>query len=112
MEIEFKFKFSSNLIKFKLIEEHNEVWMDTCNIDYDHPKIFFLLLRQAIDKFIEEGYTKFIQTILKEDWEELKKYEWTVRENIPELPYLIIECEIDKAMINIAGGLGFIGIDS
>jgi hypothetical protein len=111
MEIEFKYKFSSNLIKFKLIEEHKEIWMDICNIDYEHPKIFFILLRNAIDKFIEEGYTKFVQTILKEEWNDLKNYGWVIKENTPELPYLIIECNIEEAMINIAGGLGFASVE-
>ena len=107
MDIEFKYKFSTNLLKFKLIEEHKEIWMDICNIDYEHPKIFFILLRKAIDKFIDEGYVKFIQTILKEDWKELKKENWKIKENLPELPYIIINCDIDKALINIANGLGF-----
>ena len=105
MEIEFKYKFSSNLIKFKLADK--EIWMDKCNIDYEHPKIFFILLRNAIDKFIEEGYTKFVQTVLKEEWNDLKNYGWVIKENIPELPYLIIECDINHALINIAQSLGF-----
>ena len=107
MEIEFKYKFSKNFIKFKLNEENKEIWMDSCNIDYEHPKIFFILLRKAIDKFIEEGYSKFVQTILKEDWKELKKENWNIKENLPELPYIIIECDINNTLFNIAEGLGF-----
>ncbi len=107
MEVEFKYKFSTNYIKFKLIEETNEVWMEDVNIDYEHPKIFFLLLRNAIDKFIEQNYKYFIQTIMKEDWEFVKQYNWQIKNTNEISPTVIISCNINDAMINIAKGLGF-----
>jgi hypothetical protein len=107
MELEFKYKFSTNYIKFKLIEELNEVWMEDVNIDYEHPKIFFLLLRNAIDKFIEQDYKYFIQTVLKEDWEYIKQYNWQIKTTNDTSPTVIITCDINDAMVNIAKGLGF-----
>ena len=107
MEVEFKYKFSTNYIKFKLIEESNEVWMEDVNIDFEHPKIFFLLLRNAIDKFIEQNYKYFIQTILKDDWEFVKQYDWQIKNTSEISPTVIICCDINDAMINIAKGLGF-----
>ncbi len=107
MELEFKYKFSKNYIKFKLIEETNEVWMEDVYIDFENPKIFFLLLRGAIDKFIEQNYKYFVQTILKEDWESIKNFNWQIKDNNEVSPTFIITCDINDAMINIAKGLGF-----
>ncbi len=109
MEVEFKYKFSNNCFKFKLIEDKNEVWMNDINIDFENPKIFFLLLKNAIDKFTSNGYKIFVQTILKEDWEIIKNLDWEIRENKSNTPIMIIECDINNALINIAKGLGFDG---
>ncbi len=107
MEVEFKYKFSNNYLKFKLIESENEIWMEDVNLDYDHPKIFFLLLSNAIDKFIENGYKKFVQTVLKEDWDIIKDFNWKKRLDDNDKPTIIIECPIEDALINIAKGVGF-----
>jgi len=107
MNIEFKYKFSENKIIFKLFEDTNEVWMEDVNIDYDNIKIFFLLLKNAFDKFTEMGYKIFVQTVLKEDWEYIKKYNWTIKENIADSPTIIILCNIEDAIYNITSGLGF-----
>ncbi len=107
MEVEFKYKFSNNLIKFKLIESQNEVWMEDIIIDYDHPKIFFLLLRNAFDKFISDGYKIFVQTIMKHEWESIKDNNWEIKNDNNESPVIIIKCNIEHALINIARGLGF-----
>ena len=107
MEVEFKYKFSTNYIKFKLIKEKNEIYMDDYNMDYEHIKIFFLLLRNAVDKFIIDGYTTFVQTILKDDWELIKHLNWRVRNNETHQVYIIIECDLDKVLENIGKGLGY-----
>ena len=107
MEAEFKYNFSNNSIKFKLIKEQNEIWMDDYNMDFEHIKIFFLLLRNAIEKFIIDGYTTFVQTILKEEWEIIKHLNWRVRTNESYHAYIIIECDLDKVLDNIGKGLGY-----
>ena len=107
MEAEFKYNFSNNYIKFKLIKEQNEIWIDDYNMDFEHIKIFFLLLRNAIDKFIIDGYTTFVQTILKEEWELIKDLNWRVRTNESAHAYIIIECDLDKVLDNMGRGLGY-----
>ena len=107
MEAEFKYNFSNNYIKFKLIKEQNEIWMDEYNMDFEHIKIFFLLLRNAIEKFIIDGYTTFVQTILKEEWDLIKHLNWRVRTNENFHAYIIIECDLDKVLDNIGRGLGY-----
>ncbi len=106
MEVEFKYNFSENYLKFKLLEEKNEVWMDEVYIDYEYAKIFFLLLRNAIDKFRDDGYKIFVQTILKEEWDLIKTLNWKIRENNTNTPIMIIECDLDKTLENIGKSLG------
>lgn len=108
MEVEFKYNFSDNYLKFKLIEEKNEVWIEQIYIDYEHAKIFFLLLRNAIEKFTDEGYTIFVQTVLKDEWNLIKNLDWKIRENKIENYFMVIECDLDKALVNIGKGLGYI----
>jgi hypothetical protein len=107
MEVEFKYNFSDNYLKFKLIEEKNEVWMDEVNLDYQQAKIFFLLLRNAVDKFLNDGYKTFVQTILKDEWDIIKNLNWKIKENKSTSPLLIIECDLDKAIENIGKALGY-----
>lgn len=107
MEVEFKYNFSDNYLKFKLIEEKNEVWMDEVNMDFPHAKIFFLLLRNAVDKFANDGYKTFVQTILKDEWDIIKNLNWRIKENKPAIPVMIIECDLDKALENIGRSLGY-----
>lgn len=107
MEVTFKYKFSKNYIVFKLHKDIEEVWMENVYIDYDNPKIFFLLLRNAIEKFTEEKYKFFVQTILKEDLENLEKDKWEVFGNDELSPTVIIKCPISEALYNIAHSLGF-----
>ena len=107
MEVEFKYNFSDTFIKFKLIEEKNEVWMLESKIDYVNSKIFFMLLRNAIEKFQKDNYKTFVQTILKEDWDLIKNFNWKIRDNNKSNPFIIIECELDKALENIGRGLGY-----
>jgi len=106
MEVTFNYKFSKNYISFKLHKDTNEVWMENVCIDYDYPKIFFLLLRNAINKFIEDEYKFFVQTILKEDMVHLDKDKWIIVNNDNESPIINIKCPIEEAIFNIARGLG------
>jgi len=105
IELEFKYKFSKNYLKFKLFKETNEVLMDEIIIDYEYPKIFFLLLRNAFDKFISEDYKTFVQMIMKEDWDIIKNLDWKIRKDQDDI--LTIVCPMEEALINIAHGLGF-----
>ena len=107
MEVEIKYNFSSNLLKFKLIEDKNEVWMNEVNIDYEYPKVFFLLLRNSIDKFINDGYKTFVQTIMKEEWDLIRNLNWKIKENKISNPFMIIECDLTTAVENIGRGLGY-----
>lgn len=107
MYMDFKYKFSDNSIKFKLLEDKQEIWMENVYIDYEHPKIFFMLLKSAIEKFIELEYKFFVQTVLKEEWNEIKHLNWTIYNDNPLNPYLIIKCDINDALENIVYGLGF-----
>ena len=106
LKVEFKYKFNDTFIKFILKEELKEVWIDDIYIDYDHPKIFFLLLRQAIDKFSESGYNTFVQSILKEEWDILKDFGWEIKKDIKDSPILIVQCKLEDSIFIIAKSLG------
>jgi hypothetical protein len=101
----YKYNFSSNSIEFDLIHATKEIWMEQVKIDYNNSKIFILLLRNAINDFITDGYTIFVQTILTEDWEIIKNETWNIR--LQENGISIIFCDINDALINIVHGLGF-----
>jgi poly(3-hydroxyalkanoate) synthetase len=107
MEVTFKYKFSKNYIVFKLHKDIEEVWMEDVYIDYDHPKIFFLLLRNAMEKFTDEEYKFFVQTVLKEDLVNLDKNKWNIIDTDNLSPTVIIKCPISEALYNIASSLGF-----
>ncbi len=106
IKVEFKYKFNDTFVKFILKEELKEVWIDDIYIDYEHPKIFFLLLRQAIDKFTESGYDTFVQSILKEEWDILKEFGWEIKKDIKDSPILIVQCKLEDSIFIIAKSLG------
>ncbi len=72
----------------------------------DFPKIFFLLLRQAIDKFTESGYETFVQSIVKEEWPILKDFGWEIKKDIKDSPILIVQCKLEDAIFVVAKSLG------
>ncbi len=100
----FECDLSENLIEYKMVGE--KIFMERVEIDYDYPKLFFILLRKTVDGYIEKGYKKLVQTVTYDDWKYIKdKGKWNVVDSVNSL--IIIECDINDAIENIAKGLGF-----
>jgi len=101
-----KYKFNDTYINFKLYEEKKEIWIEDYYIDFNNIKIFFMLLRNSIDKFINDKYVTFVQTILSNDWNMICHLKWKIRSN--NVYTNIIECDINNAIENIVNGLGIL----
>jgi len=107
--LDFKCPVSKNVIEFRCFKKNRDAYMEYVNIDYDVPKAFFVILRQAIDKLKNLGYDRIVQTVLEEDWNNsLKHDKWVIKHVDKGIQNLyVIQCNIDDALENISYGLGF-----
>ena len=111
--IEFKCKLSKNFIEYKCDPKsdiNSDVYMEYYNIDETRVKPFFVLLRTSIDALTKKGYKKLVQRVHMDDWNALKgNTKWNMRkiETFNNTVTVIIECNIEDAIVCISTGLGF-----
>lgn len=100
----FQCPISKNRIELSLIN-------DTVNceynyIDYEFYKAYFLLLKTAIEKTINDGYQKFNQLVTKDDYNNCLKNndKWKIIGQDDILNTFTIQCNLNDALECILSG--------
>ena len=101
--IRFTCENSDNIINYELI--NNICVMIDIYIDYNNIKLFFALLKFSINSLKDNNITQLQQYINKSDYDLLDKNKWQIVKDDNNI--LLIQCEINDAVENIAYGLGF-----
>lgn len=109
-KFKFECKLSKNYIEFICDPVSKKIYMERCDIDYDNPRLFFILLRKSINTLTQSKnkYTTFVQQVTKTDWDtDLKKNDkWSLCGRVESELYVTIECNISDALYCISSGLG------
>lgn len=102
----FQCPLSKNRIEFNLIDDI--VMCEQNVIDEENYKMYFLLLRLAIDELIKKNYKKFNQTVTISDFNEnlSNNEKWTIIDTDMILETYIIQCDLINALECVAHGFG------
>jgi hypothetical protein len=100
--MKFTYAFSNNTIDIldftnPALKDDKIALLDNMSIDYEYPKIFFMVLKKAHDELIRLKYTKVVQYVSLDDWYSIlnKNNKWKLIEvNHKEKTGLII-CDIN-----------------
>lgn len=107
----FQCKLTKSYITFKCDSGTKTAAIEDNFIDPNLPRPYFIVLRNAIDRLIADGYKKIVQTVTKHEWDNfLVDSGWKIKnETIYPGAILcyIIECDISIALNCIAKGFGF-----
>lgn len=107
---DYKCMISKNAIEYKCYKKEKEAHMEYYFIDQNIYKSFFLVLRTSIDALKKKGYTKIVQTVSEDDWNNFLKKDnkWNIKNTVqyPNAAFNVIECDINNALGCISRGLG------
>ena len=97
--------FSDSMISFEY--ENDACWIDKYYIDEDNIKMFFVLLKDSIEKMKKSGYKKFLQLVSNDDWEIFLSKDdiWKIEKEHSDRTKTIM-CDINDAPRGIARGFG------
>lgn len=71
-----KTNISDNFIEFLQFDD-NSMIIKNINIDYNYPKLFFLVLKLAIEQLQQKNISKIYQWVSEDDWINiLKNTKW------------------------------------
>jgi hypothetical protein len=95
---------SDNLFEFEIINDDTSIMIDSF-IDKSNIKLFFLLLKEIIDNLNQSNIKYLQQYVYRSDYESIKHLDWEIINDKDDI--IIIQCDINKSLRNIAAGLGF-----
>jgi hypothetical protein len=84
--------------------------LDNMTIDYQEPKLFFILLNATMKKFHRMDFERVYQSVALDDWNNFlsKNDKWKRETHVGQNPdTIIISCKIDDCATNIGKSLGF-----
>ncbi len=88
-----KTNLSNNYIEFLKFDDNSMIIKDIY-IDYEYPKLFFLVIKLAVEQLHEKKINKIYQWVSKYDWENiLKNTKWKLHKE--EEDYLIV-CDTNE----------------
>jgi len=97
----FNYAFSKNQIE--ILDYDNKIFVDekialinNMNIDYEFPKIFFMVLKKTHEQLINLKYTKIVQHVSLEDWYNIlnKTGKWRIIEINHKEKSALVMCDI------------------
>ena len=106
----FRHKIGNNSIEYLLMKEQKEAQMISSNVDDNFINMFFVILRESIDYFLENGYEKMSQIVSEKECimvmdsnNKWKKYKNIV---INENKCSIIYCKMEDAAECVSSAYG------